>query len=155
MRPTASWLRDVRKLTLLYVVAGLALAPWGTVYALLRVWAGWTHPVVGLILLACGAVTAAGVWRRLERLLAERGVNEIRVLIADPVTITDYAGATATGSEEDDFVAGAFTIPQIIKVAPPEIEARETHAPSPFVDKFEPMARSSFSERNQAVLVEA
>src|SRR5712692_729119 len=62
----ASWLRDVRDLTLLYIAAGLSFAPWGVAYAFAVAW-GWGSPVLALILLAGGALTALAVWNRLER----------------------------------------------------------------------------------------
>ena len=62
-----SWLRDVRALTLLYIAAGLSFAPWGVAYALAAV-RGWRSPVLALILLAGGVLTALAVWNRLEYL---------------------------------------------------------------------------------------
>ena len=71
------WLRNVRDLTLLYVVAGLSLVPWGVAYAVVRVWVGWEHPLVTLPFLGCGALTATVVWRRLEGALGEQRATHL------------------------------------------------------------------------------
>ena len=85
MDRTGSWLHDVRDLTLLYVAAGLSFAPWGAAYAVVRVWAGWQHPLATLAFLACGAVTATVVWRRVEAALGERRATPLPAHVLEVV----------------------------------------------------------------------
>ena len=54
MARTASWLRDVSRLAVLYMAVGLAFIPWGIVYAFAAVW-GWRDPLLTIALLAGGS----------------------------------------------------------------------------------------------------
>lgn len=96
-----SWLRDVKKLTVLYLAAGLAFVPWGAVYAVLRLWGGWTHRALALGFLACGTVTALLVWQHVEKRLGARATP-----INDPL-VFHMTASYASGSE----VTPVITLP--------------------------------------------
>jgi hypothetical protein len=101
MGRAASWLAELKHLTVLYFAAGLSLIPWGAAYAF-ALTRGWNSAIVGFALLAGGLLTASLAWNRLDRLLLDRlkkSAQEISIM-APPGTGKTMLVLTYLGQSE-------------------------------------------------------
>jgi len=152
----SSWLRDVKKLTILYLAAGLAFVPWGVAYAVLRLWGGWTHPAVTLAVLGCGTVTALFVWRRLEAKLIATPTLKQPANVPAEMRI-DYA----RGSEADSLTTLPADVPFyarvfVLHLDPGHVEIVGGEIQFSSVETSEPVAQNVMPRRTQIrVLTEA
>jgi len=116
------------------LVSGLAFAPWWAVYAVLRLWLGWTHLALALGFLACGTVSALFVWRHVEKRL-----------VAGATPMNDPLVFRMTASYAPDFEAGIVLFDvndTLVQLFPTPLESVGAEV-QVFSERFEPVARSA------------
>ena len=136
MERTALWLRSVCRLTLLYLVAGLLFAPWGVVYASLRTYHVQTHPLVTLVLLGCGLLTALVAWRRVERWMPEHR-HPSSIAVRPRISVIRLEARVDT--EVDEFAGEPNLI--LLDIRMPADPSMSTAVAR--MEKFEPVARTA------------
>lgn len=159
----ALWLRNLRGLILLYLVAGLSFVPWGIAYATLPTFGKWTNPFVTLALLGCGVATAHLTWLGVERWLSGHRhafrnaappsvtVMELRAHVIDTADVSENPSlilcdivmrpAGFALQLEGGFASSTWTR---IKVGTPP-------APLFVMERFQPVARGALSRRGAVV----
>ena len=109
MDSISSWPRNVRSLTLLYLVAGVSFVPWGVAYASLRGHGGWSDLLITLASLGCGLLTAHVAWQTVNRLLPKSASSPI---LASPQLIRALTNSQAYQQTWPPMGWGLLPVPQ-------------------------------------------
>jgi hypothetical protein len=137
----STWLREIRKLTTLYLISAIAFSPWGIAYELLK--PRWPHPSVLVLFLGGGLVTALLVWRIVE---AKVFVNRTPVAAMNTSAQIVFTYDVAV-LPVDVVFDNSWNSNVVLRGDPLQ--------PPPFITTFEPVARSTPAKAEMIFLVTA